>query len=76
VEAIRAIVGQGVQIVDSAATTANALAQLLQNRNLTHPAGSGATRFLVTDGEDRFARVGPVFFGRPIAPADIERVDL
>jgi glutamate racemase len=74
--AIREVVGQGVQIVDSAATTASALALLLQNRNLTRPAGSGATRFLVTDGEDRFARVGPVFFGRAIAAADIERVDL
>jgi hypothetical protein len=37
---------------------------------------AGATRFLVTDGEERFARVGPVFFGRAIAAADIERVDL
>lgn len=76
VHAIREVAGQDVQIVDSAATTASALAQLIQDRNLTRAAGAGATRFLVTDGEDRFARVGPVFFGRAIAPADIERVDL
>ncbi len=76
VDAIREVVGQGIQIVDSAATTASALAQLIQYRNLTHSAGSGATGFLVTDGEDRFARIGPVFFGRSIAPTDIERVDL
>jgi glutamate racemase len=76
VDVIRKVVGQGVEIVDSAATTASALAQLVQDRNLHQPAGSGAVRFLVTDGEDRFARVGPVFFGRPIRPGDIERVDL
>jgi glutamate racemase len=74
--AIREVAGQGVRIVDSAVTTAGALAQLIQDRNLTHPAGTGTTRFLVTDGEDRFARVGPVFFGHAIASADIERVDL
>jgi hypothetical protein len=30
----------------------------------------------VTDGEERFVRVGPVFLGRAIAPAEVERVDL
>jgi glutamate racemase len=65
-----------VRIVDSAATTAGALTRLLQDRNLIRVVGGGATRFLVTDGEERFARVGPVFFGRGIDPADIERVDL
>jgi glutamate racemase len=76
VDAIREVVGQGVRIVDSAATTASALSQLIQDQNLTSTAGRGATHCLVTDGEDRFARVGPVFFGRVITPADIERVDL
>jgi hypothetical protein len=33
-------------------------------------------RFLVTDGEEQFARVGPLFLGRPIATGEIERVDL
>jgi glutamate racemase len=74
--AIREVAGPGVQIVDSAATTANVLAQLIQARNLARSMGSVSTRFLVTDGEERFARVGQVFFGRAIGPADIERVDL
>jgi glutamate racemase len=76
VDAIRAVAGQGVRIVDSAATTAAALARLIEDQDLIRSGGGGATRFLVTDGEDRFARVGPVFFGRAIRPADIERVDL
>jgi glutamate racemase len=74
---IEQVVGSSVRIVDSAITTADALAALLAARSLgAGSGGTGSTRFLVTDGEDRFARVGPVFFGRGIASADIERVDL
>lgn len=74
---IREVAGEAVRIVDSAGTTAEALEQLLLANDIAGCAtGPGTTRFLVTDGEDRFARVGPVFFGRAIAPADIERVDL
>jgi glutamate racemase len=74
-EAIRQIVPPQVRIVDSAVTTAAVLSQLLVDGDL---AGQGVAdaRFLVTDGEERFARVGPVFLGRDIALADIERVDL
>ena len=75
--AIRAVVGAQVQIVDSAFTSAGVLARLLEARALRSQApGSGTVRFLVTDGEERFARVGPVFLGAPIAPGTIERVDL
>jgi len=76
IAAIRQVVGQGVAIVDSARTTAMALEQLLEARQLGAAQGSGAAEFLVTDGEERFGRVGPVFLGRDIAPAAIERVDL
>ncbi len=75
VEAIRQIVPARVRIVDSAVTTASVLSELLISEQLA-AAGVGAARFLVTDGEERFARVGPVFLGHDIAPADIERVDL
>lgn len=70
-------VAGGVRIVDSAVTTAEALAQLLSARGLEAPAAGGAVvRFLVTDGEERFIRVGPVFLGRAIAAAEVERIDL
>ena len=69
--------GSGIRIVDSAVTTAEALANLITTRGLAAPAGGRATRrFLVTDGEERFARVGPLFLGESIAPGAIERVDL
>jgi len=77
VAAIRAVVGADVQVVDSALTTAGVLARLLEARDLrAHAADGGTTRFLVTDGEERFARVGPVFLGRDISLTQVERVNL
>jgi glutamate racemase len=74
---IRKVVGEDVRIVDSARTTADALAGLLSARGAVTPGSDpGAVHFLVTDGTERFATVGPVFFGRDIALADVERVDL
>jgi glutamate racemase len=76
--AIRAVVGTQVSIVDSAATTARALAALIAPMNLLRGAdhGSGVAQFLVTDGIERFLRTGPGFLGSAIEPARIERVDL
>jgi glutamate racemase len=71
------VAGQTVRIVDSAVTTAEALAGLLASHGVAAKGeAAGAVRFLVTDGQERFVRVGPVFFGRAIAPGDVERVDL
>lgn len=75
-EVIRSVVGETVRIVDSAATTAEALASLMGTRLLPSGHQDGASRFLVTDGEERFARVGPIFLGSAIRPEAIERVDL
>lgn len=75
IEAIRSVTGPGVSIVDSAATTAAALAGLLgaQGRAVGEP---GHTHFLVTDGVERFVRIGPGFLGSAIEARDVERVDL
>lgn len=73
---IRAVAGDAVRIVDSAATTAAALASLVGTRLEASGHPDGASRFLVTDGEERFARVGPIFLGSAIRPEAIERVDL
>jgi glutamate racemase len=74
--AIRAVVGPNVRIVDSAETTAAALAGLIESHGLGSGHAQGACRFLVTDGEERFARVGPTFLRAAIRPEAIERVDL
>ncbi|MCA9635101.1 MAG: glutamate racemase [Myxococcales bacterium] len=76
-EAIAAVVGSRVALVDSAATTAAVVAGLLPG-DLRRGSGGPAPslRFLATDAPQRFVRVGPVFLGEAIAPASVELVDL
>ena len=62
-----------VQIIDSAQTTASAVASILQQSNLGSERG-GETLFLATDDVARFQRVGAVFMGQAL-PA-VELVDL
>ena len=57
------------RFVDSAATTASAVRDELKQVE-----GRGSTQFLVTDGTDRFGRVGSYFLGEEIS--DVELVDL
>ena len=73
---IGATVGPGVVLVDSAATTAAAVEEVLAGRNLRAASAAADTRFLTTDDPTRFARVGRLFLGMDISPADVELVDL
>ena len=73
--AIQSVIGPGVTVVDSAATTAAALAGLLGNR-VARAEGAARTRFLVTDGVERFVRIGPGFLRETIDVRDVERIDL
>lgn len=75
--AISKVLGDKVTLVDSAETTARAVAASLAENGLAHaPQKKSAVRFMATDSPDRFARVGSVFFGEDIAPDDVELVDL
>jgi glutamate racemase len=74
--ALAGVLPAGVALVDSAATTARAVARLLLERGLSATAPGPATRFLATDGPERFARVGSIFLGRPLAASDVELVDV
>lgn len=76
-ESIRAIVGSGVTLVDSAETTADAVAEALAATGLASETGEAqSTRFFATDSPERFARVGAIFLGRPVDVATVELVDL
>jgi glutamate racemase len=75
---ISRVIGTRVAIVDSAETTAAAVAEALDA-----PAAGNATaalrdsmRFFATDSPERFARVGAIFLGRPIDASDVELTDL
>lgn len=76
--ALQQVLGPDVTIVDSAATTATALAGILVDQRLAAPAGQGrvSITLLATDGAERFARVGGNFLGRPLDASVVEVVDL
>ena len=75
--AIRKVVPETTTIVDSAATTAEAVYRELARNGLARTdEGGGKTRYLTTDDAARFARTGTWFLGTAIAESDVELVDL
>lgn len=74
---IRAALEPGTIVVDSATTTAEAVARRLEALGLLAVGGGkGHLTLLATDGPDRFAAVGSRFLGQTIAADDVEVVDL
>lgn len=72
--AIRNVMGPDIVLVDSAGTTAEAVATTLAQLKLT--GGSGHLRLLATDGAERFAKVAARFLGQDVAVPDVELVNL
>ena len=69
------VMGPGVSLIDSAAETALALADVLKEREIEAPAGARPThRFAVSDDAARFLAVGGRFLGDRLAEAEV--VDL
>lgn len=71
---LRGVLGVRVAIVDSAATTADAVASRLASSRRS-VASTGSLHVMATDGPERFARVSSIF-GIPLAANDVELVDL
>ena len=64
-------------VVDSAATTARAAAELLGKSGLeTQRERTGAVHLMATDSPERFARVGARFLGSSIAMRTVDAIDL
>lgn len=78
-QAIAAVAGPEVEVIDSAYTTALEVRNQLRDMALLHtpgPAEKNSCTFFATDGPERFARVGSIFLGHPLQPADVRLVDL
>lgn len=76
-DTIRDVASDGVMLVDSASTTADAVSRLLHQHEARRAGQApGSLRLLATDGAMRFARVGGRFLGRELHQSDIELVDL
>jgi glutamate racemase len=73
---IARVAGPDIVLVDSAATTAAAVARLLGESNLMHEGKAAAPRFLATDSPERFARVAETFLGTRMGSDAVELVDL
>jgi glutamate racemase len=81
--AIRAVLPAGVQLVDSAHTTAAAVRRLLYGSADSPSIDStrdcncrGSVAWLATDGAARFAHVGSSFLGETLTPQQVEIIDL
>lgn len=76
-DALRHVVGPDVHIVDSAATTAQAVETELRRLGLLRQAEEdGTSRFLVTDNVARFMRSGGYFLGEAPREDAVALVDL
>jgi glutamate racemase len=72
--AIRAVLPEGVVLVDSAATAAAAVARRVSAGGA--PGVPGRVTWLATDGAERFARVGSLFLSEPMRASAVEIIDL
>jgi glutamate racemase len=72
--AIRAVLPEGVRVIDSAATVAAAVSRELPAP--IHRRGRGGVKWLATDGAARFARVSSTFLGEALRADEIEIIDL
>jgi len=72
--AIQAVMGSPIPVIDPAHTVADALISLLSSQPLFYRAGNGSTRFMATDGVERFAQVAQTFLGYSIAAHEVEWV--
>jgi glutamate racemase len=74
---IRAVVGEGVHVVDSAATTAVHVREHLEAAGLVAEGGvRERLRLLATDSPERFGRIGSLFLEREIRPQEVDLIDL
>ena len=72
---IRKVIGEKIAIVDSAETTALALAEVLAREGLLLEGGSPRQRFLVTDAAERFQRVAEEFLDRRVSDLELVQID-
>jgi len=65
------VMGPGVTLVDSAEETARAVAQELERRGLLATGGPHEHRFIVSDDEPHFRKVGARFLGEKLGKVEV-----
>ncbi|MFW0032883.1 MAG: hypothetical protein AB8W07_02000 [Coxiella endosymbiont of Dermacentor nuttalli] len=75
IDSLTMILGNGINIIDSATETAIAVKSITQKMNLENTDQSSELTFLVTDSPKRFARIGEIFLGQRINPSLLYLID-
>jgi glutamate racemase len=76
-QALQSVLGESMVIVDPARTVAQRVLRTLEERDLLICSDQPIqTRFLATDGIERFARVAQIFLGEKVAPDRVELVSV
>jgi glutamate racemase len=76
-DAIAAVVGTGVSLIDSGAAVAEIVAETLAARQLaTSAKRQPGLRLMATDNQERFAQLAARFLGVPVSPQMVELVAL
>lgn len=70
-DTIGEVMGEGVTLIDSAASTAEEVKRILMETGLLNGSGHGSHRFFVTDSPERFLTVGRRFFGDKLEGAEL-----
>jgi len=65
------VMGPDVKLVDSAEETATAVSTELERRNLLSNGGAHDHRFVVSDDEPHFRKVGAVFLGEKLKQVEV-----
>jgi glutamate racemase len=68
---IQQTVGPHIQVVDPAHFCAEALKNVLQEKNLLNPLHEGAAQFFVSDDPEKFQQLGQTFLGHPLPKVEL-----
>jgi glutamate racemase len=74
-DTLRKVLGNGVELVDSAQETAATVAGLLGERSISRREAPGRSRLFVTDVPTRFERVGGAFLGESLNGVEQVEID-
>lgn len=73
---IKKVVGERVEIIDSAGAVVRKVKKFLEEENLLSSREHGTGRYFVTDSPERFARVGAKFLNKKFGEITATKVDL
>lgn len=72
---IKKVIGNKINVIDSANAVALAVKELLTKNNLLKNSGKSSYKFFVSDGPEKFKNIGSKFFGKKILSVQKVEID-